>query len=292
VRTIGGGEILNPVPVKHKRNRPEVIESLTGLRDEDPEKIVVLQTREAGYPGVSFSALKVMTNTTDKQLDGILQQLLSSRQIVLVDRDNRVYVHQEKVEALKKQSLDYIENYHRSNPLKSGLPREELKSKLPPVVGVKLFNLLLNAMIKDGDIAQEEETVRLSSHEVSLGEDQTAVRDSLLDIYRQSGLTPPNFKDLPEELNATPAGVKEVLMLLVKEGKVVKVNEELYFDAGSIERLKDRLVAYLREKGEISTPDFKTMTGASRKYVIPLIEYFDSRNVTIRIGDIRKLRSG
>jgi selenocysteine-specific elongation factor len=83
---------------------------------------------------------------------------------------------------------------------------------------------------------------------------------------------------------------KEVLELLIGEGSLTKVKEDLYYARQAIENLKNELVAYLLENGEISTPQFKDMTGASRKYVIPLIEYFDATNLTIRVGDIRQLR--
>ena len=83
---------------------------------------------------------------------------------------------------------------------------------------------------------------------------------------------------------------KEVLALLVSEKALIKVKEDLYYDHQTLEKLKDELIAHLVEKGEITTPEFKDMTGASRKYVIPLIEHFDAINLTIRVGDIRKLR--
>jgi len=81
-------------------------------------------------------------------------------------------------------------------------------------------------------------------------------------------------------------------MLLVEEGLLIKTKEDLYFHSGAVNDLKNRLVDFLKSNGEITTAQFKEMTGASRKYVIPLIEYFDSKNVTIRVGDIRKLRTG
>ncbi len=84
--------------------------------------------------------------------------------------------------------------------------------------------------------------------------------------------------------------VRELLTYLVEAGELVKIKEDLYYDRGAVDSLRDQLVLFLREKGEISTPEFKNMTGASRKYVIPLIEYFDHQHVTIRIGDMRKLR--
>jgi selenocysteine-specific elongation factor len=80
-------------------------------------------------------------------------------------------------------------------------------------------------------------------------------------------------------------------MHLVDEGRIVKVKEDLFFDAAEMERLKQRIVEFLKANDEMSTPQFKDLAGVSRKYLIPLIEYFDSKNVTIRIGDIRKLRN-
>ena len=83
-----------------------------------------------------------------------------------------------------------------------------------------------------------------------------------------------------------------MLQLLVEDNQLVKVKEDLYFQREAIEALQARLVAFLREKGAVTTPEFKDMTGASRKYVIPLAEYFDAINVTIRVGDTRQLRKG
>ena len=83
-----------------------------------------------------------------------------------------------------------------------------------------------------------------------------------------------------------------MLQLLVEKERLVKVKEDLYFQRDVIDDLRKRLVAFLRERGTITTPEFKDMTGASRKYVIPLAEYFDALNVTIRVGDTRQLRKG
>jgi selenocysteine-specific elongation factor len=155
----------------------------------------------------------------------------------------------------------------------------------------KLFNLTLNQMIKDKDIVVEENTVRLSSHTVSLGVDQADIRERILDAYRKNGLTPPYVKELSNTLNLEPSRAKDVLMLLVDEGMIVKVKEELYFHAKAVQELQQKLVDFLVSHEEMTTPQFKEMTGVSRKYLIPLIEYFDAQNVTIRIGDIRKLRN-
>ncbi len=290
VRTIGGGEVLNPMPKKHKRLQDATVDGLKRLDNQAPEEIIAYLVNESGYQGITFSDLKIMTNLPEKQLEHGLQDLMSKKTIIQSEKENRTFIHNEILEQLKTEILSYLQQYHNAFALKAGMPKEELKTKLPPTLASKLFNLTLNLMIKAEQIVQEENTVRLASHTISLGADQADVRDKILDTYLKSGLQPPYFKELSKTLNIGPARSKEVLMHLVEEGRMVKTKEDLYFHAGAIGDLKNKLVAFLENKGEITTPQFKEMTGASRKYVIPLAEYFDAINVTLRVGDVRKLR--
>ena len=292
VRTIGGGQVINPIPPKHKRLRTEVNQGLQQLTDNDPEQIIAFHIEQAGYSGVSFSHLKIMTNLPDKQLENHLQHLMSQQSIIQADRENRIFIHKTTFDTLKEKISEYLGNYHSAKPLKAGMPKEELKSKFPLLGDSKLFNLVLNQMVKDRQILQEEKTVRLESHEVSLGRDQADIRDGIIKIYLAGGLQPPYFRDVVKELGVSPNHAKDVLMLLVEEGKIVKTKEDLYFHAQAVDELRSRLVEFLKANGEIDTPQFKEMTGVSRKYVIPLIEYFDSINVTLRVGDRRMLRKG
>ena len=290
VRTIGGGKVLNPIPGKHKRFQQEIIEGLNGLVDASPEEIVDYQARMAGPAGVSFADLLLMTNLPEKALTTAMGNLLNHQNLVLVDKDSRTAIHQSVFEDLKALSIEVLGNYHRENPLKAGFSKEELKSKFPRDANAKVFTQVLNRMIKDQVLALEDDMVRLSSHTVSLQVDQEDLKKRIADRYRQSDLTPPYFKEIVADQDVDAKTAKEVLALLVSEGTLVKVKEELYYDSQALEKLKEKLIAHLIDKGEITTPEFKDMTGASRKYVIPLIEHFDAINLTIRVGDIRKLR--
>ncbi len=290
IRTIGGGEVLNPIPKKHKQFHAVTIEGLKQLSDQSPEEIIWYHVKESGFAGLAFSDLRIMTNVPDRQLENILQDQLSKKIIIQSDKENRTYIHNDILEQLKTDMGTYLESYHQAFPLKTGMPKEELKTKFPVTLAPKLFNLILNLMIKTDQIVQEENTVRLAAHTISLGADQADVKDKILNTYRDSGLQPPYFKELSKDLNINPAGSKEVLMHLVEEGQLVKTKEDLYFHASAIEDLKKKLVEFLENNGEITTPQFKEMTGVSRKFVIPLAEFFDAKNVTLRVGDVRKLR--
>ena len=292
VRTIGGGHVLNPAPQKHKRLKPEIIRGLQRLADNDPESIMSYHIEQAGYSGVSFSHLKIMTNLPDKQLETKLQHLLSQKTIIQTDRENRIFIHQATFDTLKRKFTEHLDDYHGANPLKAGMSKEELKSKFPRLTDSKIFNQVLNQMIKSQQIVQEENTVRLENHRVFLGQDQADIRNKIIKTYQDSGLQPPYFREFIKELQVDPKHARDVLMLLVEEGQIVKTKDDLYFDAKAVDKLKNKLVEFLIANGEINTPQFKEMTGVSRKFVIPLIEYFDAKNVTLRVGDSRKLRKG
>ncbi|RLC30680.1 MAG: selenocysteine-specific translation elongation factor [Deltaproteobacteria bacterium] len=290
VRTIGGGRVLNPIPPKHKRFKPEVFEGLQKIDDQSPGQVIAYHVKEAGPAGVLFSHLKIMTNMADKPLNNAMQGLLTKKTVVLIDRENRRFVHEDSIAVIKRKMHDTLAAYHAAYPLRPGMPREELKSKFPRSAGPRLLNFVLAQMIKTGDLVSEEETVHLADHKISLGLDQQDIKKNILDAYIRGGLTPPYFKELAKQLDIDPARGREVLMLLVDEGPLIKVKEDLYFYNPAVEELKGRVIDFLKANEEMSTPQFKNIANVSRKYLIPLIEYFDSKNVTIRIGDIRKLR--
>ena len=292
VRTIGGGKVLNPVPPKHKRFQEGVMEGLKGLIDSPPEGVVSFHVQDADVAGVTFSDLIIMTNLPEKRLASITQALSSTREIMQIDKDTRLFVHKKVFEALQDNVASFLEKYHQAKPLKAGVSKEELKSKFPMKAADKLFSAVMNQMLKANMIVQEGEVVKLAAHKVSLGFDQAAIKEKVLDIYRKSGLTPPYFKEVTKTLDVDPAVAKDVFMLLVSEGTMIKAKEELFFHMEPYKDLKKRLVEFLTANEEITTPQFKEMTGASRKYIIPLLEYFDAKNVTIRVGDSRKLRKG
>jgi selenocysteine-specific elongation factor len=290
IYTIGGGKVLNPIPLKHKRFKPDAVEGLKALGHQAPQAIILFHVEASGYQGVSFSHLKMMTNLPDKQLENVIQGLLSQKTLIQVDKENRIYIHHICSERLKSDTQRQLTDYHKANPLKPGMSKEELKTKFPPLLTSKLFNLTLNQMIKENEIVQDENIIRLASHAVSLGGKQADVKDKILKTYLNAGLQPPYFKELAKSLDTDVKRSREVLMHLVNEGTIVKVKEELFFHAEAINSLKKRLVIFLEAQGEITTPQFKEMTGVSRKYVIPLAEHFDSTNATLRVGDVRKLR--
>ena len=123
---------------------------------------------------------------------------------------------------------------------------------------------------------------------MTLARNEEKIRNQIEEAYRKGGLQPPYFKEIKDQFPGK-AG-QDVLEVMIKDGVLIKVKEDLFFHRDSMTDLQNRLVRFLKENGEINTPQFKEMTGASRKYTIPILEYFDRSQITVRVGDNRVLR--
>lgn len=290
VKTIGGGAILNPASQKHKLFDKNIIQGLEKLLYNDNEQTIKLFLSLKGYQGISFSDLRVMTNITDKKLKSSLQKLLAMQEIVQTDREKQIFVSGSFFDDFKKNIIDRLQIFHSKNPLKEGMPTQELKSKFQYINDTKFFNILFTRLSKENLIIVDKNIIKLSDHVVALQVDQHEIKNKIKKIYQSSGLTPPFFRTICQDLDIDKKTSTDVLHMLIDEKSIIKTKDDLYFDAGDISTLEQKLVKFLQTNESITTPEFKDMTQVSRKFVIPLIEYFDSIKVTIRVGDIRQLR--
>jgi selenocysteine-specific elongation factor len=288
IRTIGGGEILNALPQKKKRFSEAALEELKVLSTGNLNEVTEQFVAAGGFAGTEEAQLPFLTNASKKKLDEIVKALRAQRRIIQYDKEKGVFIHAGHYEKAREEILNTLTRYHRDSPLKVGLLKEELRSRTVGSNNPKLFNALINQLTQEEVIVQEKELLRLKEHKVTLAQDQEEVRQQIEEIYRKSGIQPPYFKEIKEKFPGSTA--TDVLGVMVKDGVLIKVKEDLYFHSDVIEELKNRLVGYLKDMGEIDTPQFKEMTNASRKYTIPLLEYFDITQLTMRVGDKRMLR--
>ncbi len=291
VQTIGGGTVLHPLPRKHKgQGKREAAIALKGLLRGNEDEIILWHVLDAGWSGVTGDELQVRTNFARVSLDKALQRFTSQKKLTLYDKENHRFLHADALNEIQQAVLAILADYHRLYPLKTGMAKEELAAQLPHPVEVKLYNFVLRLLADQQQLVMEMEWVRQHSHKVDLTGDEKIIRGKIEQTYRESGLQPPFFKDVAGSLPGSPRQHQDVLEWTLSQGILIKVKEDLYFHSTVMEELQQRLVAYLKEHGEISTPEFKEMTQASRKYTIPLLEYFDVQRFTIRIGDVRRLR--
>jgi selenocysteine-specific elongation factor len=290
--TWGGGLVLHVNPVRHKRRQPEVLAHLRTLEQGTPEDILRLYLSEAGAAGCSRGELTALLPWDPGDLANRLNALTRQGQVLYYDQENQRYLLADTAKELQQATLRLLTDYHRKFPLKPGLSKEELRRQLPAAMEVRLFNYVLGDMVQRKQVAAEKDLVRLTTHKVTLAQDQEDLSRRLEDLYRRGLLSPPTFKEATEASKIAADKVKQLLQVLVNQGRLVKVKEDLYFHQAAIEQLKAALIDFLKKNREITVVQFKDLTQTSRKFTIPLLEYFDSIRTTVRVGEARRLREG
>ncbi len=290
VETIAGGRVLHPHPWRHKRNRPEIMADLETLKNGVDRDLVAVHARLAGDQGITKNDLVRLTSLSEKDLEKLLADMLTKQELLRFDKESGQMLAVEVQQALLEEAVELLGAYHQANPLKPGMPREELRGRLSRGIEPKLFGFLLKKLEAEDLAVTEKEIVRLPGHKVRLAADDEAMRKTLMDAFTSGGLTPPTLRELQE--NRDKAQVNEMLGVLVNDGQLVKIKQDLYYHAPVLEKIKGQLVDYLRANERIGAKEFKELTGLTRKYLIPLLEYFDTSKVTMRVGDERILRGG
>ncbi|HZZ84013.1 MAG TPA: selenocysteine-specific translation elongation factor [Anaeromyxobacteraceae bacterium] len=290
-KTVGGGRVLAVHPPRRRRGRPEGLAHLETLARGDADARLEAALAMAGPAGLAEAALPGRTALSQKALSAALPRLGARGAALLFDKEHRAWVAGSVAEQLSQRLLAAVKAFHQAHPLAAGVGREELRGRLPPITDPRLFQRLLSQLAERKALAVEGDLVRSPEHRAAgAASAGGALKARVAAALAKGGLTPPWLAELPGLLEAPAGDVTAVLKLLLAEGAVVRVSAELWFDAAAVAALREKLVAWLRARREIATPEFKELVGATRKYVIPLAEYFDRERVTLRVGEKRVLR--
>jgi len=285
--TIGGGTLLDIAPPRFKRKAPTLIAHLTLLREDSPEAVVEEHVRHAGGVGVRVAPLSGRVPFGPERLRALLDTLQTSGRVVAIDRD--WFVHPESLARLRELTLGALAQFHRAAPLRPGMSREELRGRAG-AADERVFAHLLAALEGEGLVRTDRDKVRLASHEVRLSPEQQKAADRLEQEYLTAEAAPPSPEEALARAGQSGDEEHELFQVLIEARKLVRVKESLYFHARALEAIQDKLVTMLRERKEIGPGDIKDLLGISRKYAIPLLEFFDARRVTARVGERRVLR--
>ena len=289
--TLGGGEIVQPhVPRRYPRFRPEVFARLEALSRGTPTEVLlqllggkaIVEAREL----VQHSGLPVEEAAT------ALYTLIEAGGFVLLAEEMpeaQALMHSsapvltfDTWGALLTQVREALRAYHGRFPLRAGMPREELKSRLQ--VGSAFFNPILERAAREGHLVVTPSVVKLPEHRVMLSPDQRRAVDGVLAAFRANPYTPPSLSQVQDDLGT------ELLQFLLEEGHLIKVSDSVLFDADTYAEMERRVVAYLKEHQRITVAEVRDLFGASRKYALGFLEDLDRRHVTKRLEDVRVLR--
>jgi selenocysteine-specific elongation factor len=287
--TIGGGEIVRVHAPRLRRHTDETAAALRRVAEAEPTERVALEVRAAGPAGASRKGLYARLGLPPRAVDSALGQLGATRELLRADGD--LYLHAEVLARLEATALAAIDEFHKAQPHKEGVPREELRGRLPRALPPRLFDAVLDGLVRRGAVVAVRETVRRARHVAAVAASSVSpVVDKLLARLRAAGLEAPRPEELPELLGEPHAAVRAALDLAQRDGRLVKIRADYLVERGVLDALRDKLRAHLAEHGQITPQEWKGLTGVSRKFAIPLAEHFDAEKLTLHVGDARKLR--
>jgi len=258
------------------------------LRSEDPAERILATVEDAGAAGVTPADAAVVAGLGTERTRGILIDLAAKGMIMEIPSSGKTW-HRSAISQASAFCAEVLTRLHDRNPERGGFPREEIASlfPLPPDPGFLSLALEGNA-----SISRQGELHLLPSRKPKAVELGSPLARKVAEFIRAAGDTAPGRAELLEAVkgvSADPKAVEKVVDGLARAGEIVRV-KELLFDGAALRGIQEKLVAFLAKRGEVTVPEFKEMTGLSRKYIIPLLEHFDAMKVTLRVGDKRLLR--
>ena len=286
--TIGGGELLDVAPAKARRS-PALTARLQILETGTPEAILEAHVQRVGGRGIRTAELRARTAFGPEALRAHLQTLIARERVLVVDRE--WYVHVEAAEKVRVEAAAALAAFHAREPLKPGMSKEELRTRLGGL-DERVFLALLERFAAAGVLVIDKDKVRGADHAVRLTPAQQAASDRIEAEFREAGVAPPTLEEAFAKVGLAGSSAQAIAQLLVESRHLVRIREGLYFHAEPLQVAVDRVVAFLRENQAITPQQIKDLLGISRKYAIPLLEWLDTQRLTLRVGDKRVLREG
>jgi selenocysteine-specific elongation factor len=286
VTTIGGGAVLDAQsrrPSKKDSTRTAFLETIE--RGDHAEILAAMINR--CRTGIAQSEIAARTGWLDAEIKSAAEKLIATNHAKNVT-DPLLLVSAALYGDVSKKILTRVEQFHRANPLSQGISREDLRTGLGRLVRPETFRAALAELAASKKIDVQGESVKPPGAAIRLDTDEASTKSQIEAAFADAGLTVPGVKEVLANVKIDPRRADQILHILLREKILLRITPELVFHRDTLAHLKSRLATYKREKGDrISVPAFKDLTGITRKYAIPLLEFLDRERVTRRAGDER-----
>jgi selenocysteine-specific elongation factor len=285
--TLGGVEVVDPRPVKHKRFRDDVLQGLALKETGGPADVIADALRRAGTSGATQQDLTARRIVDAEHLDAVLESLLEQAQAIAVGQ--RLYDAQ-ALSLARQTTVALAQNHQEVNPLSWGIPRAELQERLQWKGSRADFGDLLDHLASqplEPQIHLRPDAVRVGSTGRELSAADAALLDAMEAALQDGRFAPPSAAELQKQLQVRERFAAYV-GVLEEQGRLVRLNEALLYHPSALAEIETRLRTFLATHDSMKMGDFKDLTDISRKYAVPLLEWFDRHGITRREGDVRK----
>jgi selenocysteine-specific elongation factor len=289
VQTVGGGIIIEAIPSKLRRNLPQ-----TFLDAKERAKVVAVDKDFVEYSiktvkdfAAGETELSLRTKLLPGPLKGILTELV--REAKVIEIGPKLYIHNDSAANIQKEMLDIVSEFHRDKPESPGIGLEQFyeASRLRKDV----FDSLIKLLVSQGKLVERKQRRALPEHRETFSEDEQKLLESIDSLFKGRRFNPPQRQDVIEHTRASAKQAEKILRILIEQGRIVQVERDLFFHSDAVEQARQILVAFINKEGKLESVKFKYLLDTSRKFAIPLLDYFDRIGVTRAVGHTRYLKT-
>lgn len=281
VVTIGGGIVLDAAPIPRMTSHSDFLNILANGNAEATLRALIARRR---HEGISMSRLVAESGWTREVIELQVARAVKMNEIV---RSGELFLHAPALEALKSRIVSTSADFHKKNPLVGGISKEELRAQVDSTPEV--FEAVAAALVRDKKLNVTGDLVRLPGHGVLMKDEEAESKKKIEDAFASSGLKVPALHEVLAGLKIDKVRAQKIVTLLLRDKVLIKISDELVFHRSALQELRRQLAAYKTRSPKIDVASFKELTGVSRKYAIPLLEYLDRERVTRRVGDAREI---
>jgi selenocysteine-specific elongation factor len=300
VITIGGGVVLDAAPLHSPKELrkieriaggsvPTISQTLELLENfGNRESILTMRVNRRRQRGLSLADAVAETGWTRAEIVALAETLAKAGELVRVQ--DRLFAARE-YEVAQKSLLDAVSLFHTKEPLRPGMAKKELHEDMARDAGMaeELFEAVVSALVQQKKLEVAADIVRIVGHGVVMKNEEAESKKKIEDAFAAAGLKVPALHEVIAGLKVDKGRAQKIVTLLLREKVLVKISDDLVFHRTALEALRGQMTTRKLKSSKIDVAQFKELTGVSRKYAIPLLEYLDRERVTRRVGDMREI---
>lgn len=288
--TIGGGEILEPNPLKKKRFDEASLKELE-IKEKGSSKDIIeniIDEKSKDFPTIKEIAMQ--TAMLEEKIKEEIDSLEKEGKIVKFTLTKDIHIiHINYYNKIKEDILNDLSKFHEKYPLRLGIPKEEIRSRFFPKVKAKVVEVFIDLLIKEKYVEQKSQNIVVQGFEIKLNEDQEKIHQNILNTFKKAKYQPPKKEELVNIVEGSFEDIEEVFMIALNRNEIFKLNEEIYLDKKAYEDSINKLIEYINKNKSISIGEFRDVLDTNRKVALTLLEHFDQEKITKRHDDKRIL---
>jgi len=287
VITIGGGTVLDALAKRPSKKDTARVKFLETLERGSREEILRAMVERNSF-GIGIDEVIPRTGWMEAEVREASETIARAGTVRIVSAEPLLLLAEATFQEVSSKLLARVETFHKENPLLPGIPREELRTAVGRRVRTETFRAALEELARQNKVTFLGELVKKAGVEIALSAEETRAKEQIEQAFARAGLAVPSVKEALSRLSMESKRAEKILQILLREKVLVRISPELIFHRDALGKLPALLQNYKKSKGErIGVPAFKDLTGITRKYAIPLLEYLDRQRLTRRAGDER-----